>query len=50
MTSLGETYEKLTKIIRFFVNRAPELFSILEQLIKWPGPASQKLRQWPWYS
>jgi len=25
MTSLGETYEKLMKFIRFFVNRAPEL-------------------------
>jgi len=24
MTSLGETYEKLMKFIRFFVNRAPE--------------------------
>jgi len=23
MTSLGETYEKLMKFIRFFVNRAP---------------------------
>jgi len=23
MTSLGETYEKLMKCIRFFVNRAP---------------------------
>jgi len=25
MTSLGETYEKLMKFIRFFVNRAPGL-------------------------
>jgi len=25
MTSLGETYEKLMKFIRFFVNRAPVL-------------------------
>jgi len=27
MTSLGETYEKLMKFIRFFVNRAPVLSS-----------------------
>jgi len=26
MTSLGETYEKLMKFIRFFVNRAPVPF------------------------
>jgi len=25
MTSLGKTYEKLMKFIRFFVNRAPEV-------------------------
>jgi len=28
MTSLGETYEKLMKFIRFFVNRAPALRNI----------------------
>jgi len=25
MTSLGETYEKLMKFIRYFVNRAPAM-------------------------
>jgi len=28
MTSLGETYEKLMKFIRFFVNHAPVLSSV----------------------
>jgi len=27
MTSLGETYEKLMKFIRFFVNRAPVYYA-----------------------
>jgi len=29
MTSLGETYEKLMKFIRFFVNRAPASLSVI---------------------
>jgi len=29
MTSLGETYEKLMKFIRFFVNRAPGRYTDL---------------------
>jgi len=28
MTNLGETYEKLLKFIRFFVNRAPVTESV----------------------
>jgi len=30
MTSLGKTYEILTKFIRFFVNQAPVLYHVPE--------------------